>query len=85
MNNVSERDKEEARKRKLDKQSLQREKLAKVREHNDAVLRVAAMASISRSAVVGEDMEETIGEKSVGETNKLWRPCRGRKLQPKTC
>ncbi|XVF33163.1 hypothetical protein REPUB_Repub17cG0144700 [Reevesia pubescens] len=41
---------------------VNRAKLAKVREHNEAVLRDAVMASTSRSAVVGEDIEETIGE-----------------------
>ncbi|KAK6260542.1 UV-stimulated scaffold protein A - like 1 [Theobroma cacao] len=70
VKNVRARDKEEARKRKLDKQSLRRAKLAKVREHNEAVLRDAALASTSRSAVVGEEIEETIGEKSGGR-NKL--------------
>ncbi|KAA3469661.1 UV-stimulated scaffold protein A-like protein [Gossypium australe] len=66
VKNVKERDKEDARKRKLDKQSLQREKLARVREHNDAVLRDAAIASTSRSTVFGEDMGETVGENPVG-------------------
>ncbi|GMI75933.1 hypothetical protein like AT3G61800 [Hibiscus trionum] len=70
VKNVREQDKEEARKRKLAKQSLQREKLAKVREHNEAVLRDAAMASTSRSAAFGEDMGETVGERSVGRRNK---------------
>ncbi|XVF22371.1 hypothetical protein REPUB_Repub12eG0166700 [Reevesia pubescens] len=70
VKNVRERDKEEAGKRKLDKRSLQRAKLAKVREHNEAVLRDAAMASTSRSAVVGEDMGETFGEKSVGRNKQ---------------
>ncbi|KAE8685140.1 UV-stimulated scaffold protein A-like protein [Hibiscus syriacus] len=70
VNNVRERDKEEARKRKLAKQSLQREKLAKVREHNEAVLRDAAMASTSISAAFGEDMGETVGERSAGRRNK---------------
>ncbi|OMP08627.1 hypothetical protein COLO4_06280 [Corchorus olitorius] len=70
VKNVRERDKEESRKRKLDKQSLQRAKLAKVREHNEAVLRDAAMASTSRSSIVGEDMEEIIGEKSMGRSKQ---------------
>ncbi|XVE73705.1 hypothetical protein DITRI_Ditri11bG0140200 [Diplodiscus trichospermus] len=69
VKNVRERDNEESRKRKLDKQSLQRAKLAKVREHNEAVLREAAMASTSRSGVV-EDMGEIIGEKSVGRNKQ---------------
>lgn len=70
VNNVRERDKEEARRRKLDKQSLKRAKLARVREHNEAVLRDAAMASTSRSAVFEEDMEETIGGKSAGRNKR---------------
>ncbi|KAE8727549.1 protein ASPARTIC PROTEASE IN GUARD CELL 2-like [Hibiscus syriacus] len=69
VNNVRERDKEEARKRKLAKRSLQLEKHAKVREHNE-VLRDAAMASTSISAAFGEDMGETIGERSVRRRNK---------------
>ncbi|XP_038682696.1 UV-stimulated scaffold protein A homolog [Tripterygium wilfordii] len=52
---VRDRDNEEARKRKIDKQSLKRAKLAKIRGHNEAVLRDAAMASASISAAVGED------------------------------
>ncbi|XWS76871.1 hypothetical protein CRYUN_Cryun01aG0215300 [Craigia yunnanensis] len=71
LKNVKEQDKEETRKRKLDKQSLKRAKLAKVREHNEAVLRDAAMASTSRSAVVGEDMGDTIWEKSVTLTSMM--------------
>ncbi|KAH1107020.1 hypothetical protein J1N35_010788 [Gossypium stocksii] len=70
VKNVRERAKEDVRKRKLDKHSLQREKLARVREHNDAVLRDAAIASTSRSTVFGEDMGETVGENPVGR-NKL--------------
>ncbi|KAG4187813.1 hypothetical protein ERO13_A08G125100v2 [Gossypium hirsutum] len=70
VKNVRERDKEDARKRKLDKQSLQREKLARVREHNDAVLRDAAIASTSRSTVFGEDMGETVGENPVGRNKQ---------------
>ncbi|XP_022757558.1 UV-stimulated scaffold protein A homolog [Durio zibethinus] len=70
VTNVRERDKEEVRKRRLDKQSLRRAKLAKVREHNEAVIRDAAITSTSRSAIVGEDMEETIGEKSVGRNKQ---------------
>ncbi|MBA0611095.1 hypothetical protein Godav_011804 [Gossypium davidsonii] len=70
VKNVRERDKEDARKRKLDKQSLQREKLARVREHNDAVLRDAAIASTSRSTVFGEDMGETVRENPVGRNKQ---------------
>lgn len=63
VKNVRERDKEVVKKREIDIRSLKRAKLAKVREHNDAVLRDAALASTSRSAAIGEDMEATNGEK----------------------
>lgn len=59
VKNVREKDKELARKREIDKQALKRAKLAKVREHNDLVLRDAALASTSRSAAIGEDLEAT--------------------------
>lgn len=56
VKNVRDRDKEE-KKRESDKRSVKRAKLAKVREHNEAVLRNAALASTSRSEVYGEDLE----------------------------
>lgn len=56
VNNVRERDIEASKKRETDKKALKRAKLAKVREHNEAVLRDAAIASTSRSADVGEDL-----------------------------
>ncbi|KAM6583862.1 hypothetical protein CsatB_010864 [Cannabis sativa] len=59
VKNVRERDKEVAIMRAADKQSLKRAKLAKVREHNEACLKDAAMASTSYSASIGEDMEAT--------------------------
>ncbi|KAL2954758.1 hypothetical protein AAZX31_19G241400 [Glycine max] len=61
--NVRERDQEVAKKREIDKQLLKRAKLAKVREHNEAVLRDAALASTSRSATLGEDGEATNEDK----------------------
>lgn len=64
VQNVRERDREEAKKRQLDKQGLKRAKLAEVRAHNEAVLRDAAIASTSRSSHVGEDMEIGNGSKS---------------------
>ncbi|PIN12382.1 hypothetical protein CDL12_15008 [Handroanthus impetiginosus] len=64
VRNVRERDREAAKKRELDKQSLKRAKLAKVREHNEAVLRDAAIASTSRSAHIGEDIEMGRGSRS---------------------
>ncbi|KAH7863090.1 hypothetical protein Vadar_013199 [Vaccinium darrowii] len=54
VKNVRVRDKEEEKKREQDKQALKRAKLAKVRQHNEAVLRDAAMASTSRSSAIGE-------------------------------
>ncbi|KAH7578057.1 hypothetical protein ACOSQ2_000832 [Xanthoceras sorbifolium] len=70
ITNVRGREKEEARKRKIDKQSLNRAKLAKVREHNETVLRDAALASTSRSAAVGEDIEVINGKKSSTRNKK---------------
>ncbi|KAB1203986.1 hypothetical protein CJ030_MR3G011113 [Morella rubra] len=63
VTNVRERDKEVAKKREIDKQSLKRAKLAKIREHNEVVLRDAALASTSRSAAIAEDMEATNNKK----------------------
>ncbi|KAI3444404.1 hypothetical protein Pfo_001069 [Paulownia fortunei] len=70
VKNVWERDREEAKKRELDKQALKRAKLAKVREHNEAVLRDAAIASTSRSSHIGEDMEMGNGSRSSAKSNK---------------
>ncbi|KAJ4827842.1 hypothetical protein Tsubulata_012987 [Turnera subulata] len=63
VKNVRDRDNEESRKRKMDKHSQKRAKLAKIREHNEAVLKDAALASTSRSAVIGEDVERTRNKK----------------------
>ncbi|XP_068330461.1 UV-stimulated scaffold protein A homolog [Pyrus communis] len=57
VQNVREKDKELARKRDIDKKALKRAKLAKIREHNEAVLRDSAIASTSKSAFIGEDWE----------------------------
>ncbi|KAH9794338.1 UV-stimulated scaffold protein A-like [Citrus sinensis] len=70
IKNVRERDKEEARKRKIDKQLLNRAKLAEVREHNEAVLRDAALASTSRSAAAGDEAEDTNGRRSSSRNKK---------------
>lgn len=67
VKNVRVRDKEEAKKREQDKQALKRAKLAKVRQHNEAVLRDAAMASTSRSSAIGEI---TNGERSLARNEK---------------
>ncbi|KAK2650067.1 hypothetical protein Ddye_017556 [Dipteronia dyeriana] len=70
IQNVRDREKEEGRKRKIDKQSLNRAKLAKVREHNEAVLRDAALASTSRSEAVEEGIDVTNGKKSSTRNKK---------------
>lgn len=54
VNNVRERDKEVIKKREYDKKELKKAKLAKVRGHNDTVLREAAIASTSVSSSIGE-------------------------------
>ncbi|XP_058095904.1 UV-stimulated scaffold protein A homolog [Magnolia sinica] len=56
VKNVRNRDREEEKKRENDRRSLKRAKLAKVREHNEAVLRESALASTSRSEAVEEDL-----------------------------
>ncbi|XP_057462770.1 UV-stimulated scaffold protein A homolog [Actinidia eriantha] len=70
VNNVRDRDKEEEKKREHDKQALKRAKLAKVREHNDAVLRDAALASTSRSSAIREDVETAGGERYSARNKK---------------
>ncbi|KAL9320484.1 hypothetical protein ACSQ67_012323 [Phaseolus vulgaris] len=70
VKNIRERDQEGAKKREIDKQSLKRAKLAKIREHNEAVLRDAAMASTSRSATLGEDGELTNEDKLSAKEKK---------------
>ncbi|KAE7999356.1 hypothetical protein FH972_003796 [Carpinus fangiana] len=70
VKNVRERDKEVVKKREIDKRSLKRAKLAKIREHNDVVLRDAALASTSSSAAIGEVMEATNGEKLSARNKK---------------
>lgn len=73
VKNVRERDREEAMKNKNDKQSLKRAKLAKVREHNEAVLREAALATTSRSASIGEVVEGYSGRKERTKTKRTKR------------
>ncbi|KAL8138414.1 hypothetical protein V2J09_004415 [Rumex salicifolius] len=53
VKNVRQKDKDDVRK-KEDDRKLKRAKLAKVREHNEAVLREASLASTSRSSAIGE-------------------------------
>lgn len=71
VKNVRETDKKVAKKREIDKQELKRAKLAKIREHNDAVLRDAALASTSRSAAFGEDDEVTNRDKKASLASML--------------
>ncbi|CAK8544917.1 unnamed protein product [Lathyrus sativus] len=71
VKNVRETDKEASKKREIDKQALKRAKLAKIREHNDAVLRDAALASTSRSAIFGEDDEMTNRDKKASLASML--------------
>ncbi|KAK1420239.1 hypothetical protein QVD17_21673 [Tagetes erecta] len=54
VKNVRERDKEVMKKREYDKKELKRAKLAKIRGHNEAVLRDAAIASTSASSSIGD-------------------------------
>ncbi|KAH8488820.1 hypothetical protein H0E87_024452 [Populus deltoides] len=70
VKNVRDRDNEEARKRKMDKQSQKRAKLAKIREHNDAVLRDAAVASTSRSSVYGDNVEASSRDRLLARNKK---------------
>ncbi|KAJ7951308.1 UV-stimulated scaffold protein A-like [Quillaja saponaria] len=70
VKNVRERDKEAAMKREVDKQTLKRAKLAKIREHNEAVLRNAALASTSRSAAISGDVEATNEENLLARNKK---------------
>ncbi|KAL5571433.1 hypothetical protein UlMin_021030 [Ulmus minor] len=60
MKNVREKDREAAKEREIDKKSLKRAKLMKIREHNAAVLKDASLASTSRSAAFGEETEDTM-------------------------
>lgn len=64
VKNVRQRDKEEMRKMEDDKKLMKRAKLTKVREHNEAVLREASLASTSRSSAIGEYIDAIDGERS---------------------
>ncbi|KMT20295.1 hypothetical protein BVRB_1g002980 [Beta vulgaris subsp. vulgaris] len=80
VKNVRERDKEELQRKESDKRAVKKAKLAKVREHNDAVLREAAMASTSLSAGFGEVDGATMREKA---TMKNKRPTLASMLRKK--
>uniref|UniRef100_A0A6M2EC70 UV-stimulated scaffold protein A C-terminal domain-containing protein n=1 Tax=Populus davidiana TaxID=266767 RepID=A0A6M2EC70_9ROSI len=70
VKNVRDRDNKEARKRKMDKQSQKRAKLAKIREHNEAVLRDASVASTSRSSVYGDNVEASSRDRLLARNKK---------------
>ncbi|KAL3832859.1 hypothetical protein ACJIZ3_007595 [Penstemon smallii] len=62
VKNVRERERVETKMKDSDKRALKRAKLAKVREHNESVMRDAALATTWRSAHIGEGIE--IGNES---------------------
>lgn len=70
VKNVRERDEEEAKRKHYDKLALKRAKLAKVREHNQEVLRDAAIASTSRSSYIGDDSETADGLRTTHRNKK---------------
>ncbi|XP_042487835.1 UV-stimulated scaffold protein A homolog [Macadamia integrifolia] len=70
VKNVRDRDRDEVKQEVIDKKSLKRAKLAKVREHNEAVLRQSALASTSRSAQFGEDLESVGMKKTMARKKK---------------
>lgn len=80
VKNVREKDKEELQRKESDKRAVKKAKLAKVREHNDAVLREAAMASTSLSAGFREVDGATMREKA---TMKNKRPTLASMLRKK--
>lgn len=84
VRNVREREKEASKKREIDKQSLKRAKLAKIREHNEAVLRDAALASTSSSAAFGEDVDVNNEDKrSARDKRKSLASMLQKKVTPK--
>lgn len=84
VKNVREREKEASKKREIDKQSLKRAKLAKIREHNEAVLRDAALASTSSSAAFGEDVDVNNEDKrSARDKRKSLASMLQKKVTPK--
>ncbi|XP_043718198.1 UV-stimulated scaffold protein A homolog [Telopea speciosissima] len=70
VKNVRDRDGDEAKQKANDKKSLKRAKLAKVREHNEAVLRQSALTSTSRSAKFGDALESVGVNKTVAREKK---------------
>ncbi|XP_010266549.1 PREDICTED: UV-stimulated scaffold protein A homolog isoform X2 [Nelumbo nucifera] len=82
VKNVRDRDREEAN-NKDDRQSLKRAKLAKVREHNEAVLRKAAIASTSHSEIVGDVEAVDRNRRGVREEKKTLASMLRKKITPK--
>lgn len=70
VKNVRERDIEEVKLKQSDKRAIKKAKLAKVREHNEAVLREAAITSTSRSAAFGEAEHANMGERATAKNKK---------------
>lgn len=70
VKNVRERERVDSKKREVDKRALKKAKLAEVRQHNEAMLRDAAIASTSRSYYVGEDAETSNGSRSSSRSKK---------------
>ncbi|KNA18158.1 hypothetical protein SOVF_073380 [Spinacia oleracea] len=70
VKNVRERDEEEVKRKESDKRAIKKAKLAKVREHNDVVLREAAIASTSSSAAFGEVGPANTGERASTKNKK---------------
>ncbi|KAK4488682.1 hypothetical protein RD792_004453 [Penstemon davidsonii] len=70
VKNVRERDRDETKMKDSDKRALKRAKLAKVREHNEAVMRDAALATTWRSAHIGEGIEIGNGSRSSAKAKK---------------
>lgn len=70
VKNVRTQDREEAERGMHNKRALKRAKLTKIREHNEEVLRDAGLASTSRSATIGEEMDLDAGGKSSARSKK---------------
>ncbi|CAN0889611.1 UV-stimulated scaffold protein A homolog [Linum grandiflorum] len=68
VENVRNRENDDANKRKMEKQSMKRAKRAKIREHNEAVLKDAALASTSRSEWAGEEDAGRLSSRNKKET-----------------
>ncbi|CAN1793948.1 UV-stimulated scaffold protein A homolog [Linum perenne] len=70
VENVRNREIDDAKKRKMENLQMKRDKRAKIRAHNEAVLKEAALASTSRSAWAGQDYEATSNSRSSSRNKK---------------